>query len=124
MTTLTTRSKNIINIVLLISMLFIPLQVFAYTLQIKAYDGTSIMSQTGVAIKTYIPSTGYWFVTPFYGLPPPSFNQFFTNYQMPMGADYSVCAFYLNTPELIGCEFFYRSTYKIGISAIDLSPWN
>lgn len=118
------RSKNIVNIVLLISMLFIPLQVFAYTLNIQPHGGTHLMSETGVAIRTHIPSTGYWFVTPFSGLPPPSFNQFFTNYQMPMGAAYSICAFYLHTHEQIGCEFYYRSTYNIGSSLIDLSPWN
>ena len=59
MTILTTRSKNIVNIVLLISMLFIPLQVFAYMLKIQAYDGTYPMSETGVVIRTDIPSTGY-----------------------------------------------------------------
>ena len=124
MTTLTIRSKNIVNIVLLISMLFIPLQVFAYTLQIEPYEGTDLRSETGVAIRKHVPYPGEWSETSYYGLPPPSFNQYFSNYEMPVGSDFSVCAYYLNTYEQIGCEFYYRGPFNIESASIDLSPWD
>ncbi|HSF50332.1 MAG TPA: hypothetical protein VLA74_06180 [Nitrososphaeraceae archaeon] len=124
MTTLKNRSKNIVTIGLSISMLFIPLQVFAYTLQIEPYDGTYTQSQTGVAIQTYVPSTGYWKETSYSGLPPTSFNEYFDDYQMPMYADYSVCAYYLTTSEEIGCESHYRANLNIASVPIDLSPWD
>src|SRR5687767_3052027 len=124
MTMLITGSQNIVSIVLLISMLFVPLQIFAFTLQIEPYDGTYLLSQTGTAIRTHIPSTGFWSETTYYGLPPPSFNQYFSDYEMPVGAYFTVCAYYLTTYEQIGCEDYYRSGYIGGSASIDLSPWS
>jgi hypothetical protein len=105
-------------------MLFIPLQVFAYEVQVESYGGTQLMSNTGIDIQIYVPQTQYADERSYYGLPPTSLSMYFYDYQLPPGYEFLVCAYYSDDDTQITCESYYRGSEDVGITTVDLSPWS
>ena len=118
-------SINFVNIFFILVLVYISLlsfEVFAYTLEIQPYRVPSFMGQTGVDVITTNLFTGAYWVMEYPGFPPSSIFINFPDSAMPAGSDFSVCSYYHNTRQLIGCNYYVTTWSANELVTINLSP--
>ncbi len=116
---------NLVSIFSLIAILQISLfslEAFAYTIEIRPYGVPMFMGQTGVDIEAVNSYTGAYNTWQYPGFPPSSIFMTFYDSAMPVGSEFSVCAYYHDTHQLITCERYVAGYNYAEYFTFDLSP--
>ena len=93
-----------------------------YSLSVNICCGTFMQQQNGVDIGVINTSTQAAQLKQFYVLPPPTLYFYFTDYEMPPGTTFRVCALFHATSVQINCAEYMAGQSTSESALLSLSP--